>query len=100
MSNKCYAFPVPNLELKTLHTYARLVKKRFPEIYTDYVEDLTKTNLKTDIPSKPKRGNFLVASSIGNSLYWGWDPSKYFSGNPYEVISLDDYANREFLGDI
>lgn len=100
MNNKRYAFPIPNLELETLHTYARLVKERFPEIDTGYIEGLTKTNLKTDIPSKSKIGNFLVASNIGCNLNWGWDPSKYFSGKPYEVISLDDNCNREFLGDI
>lgn len=99
MSNKCYAFPVPNLELETLHTYARLVKERFPEIYTVYVEGLTKTNLKTDIPARSKRGNFLVVDSYIGCLYWGWNPSYYFC-EPYEVISLDDYVNREFLGDI
>lgn len=97
MYNKRYVFPIPNLELETLHTYARLVKERFPEIYTEYVENLTKTKLKADIPSRSKRGNFLVAG-ISGDLHWGWNPSKYFC-EPYEVISLDD-DNREFLGDI
>lgn len=99
MSNKRYAFPIPNLELETLHTYARLVKEKFPEIYTMYVEYLTEEDLENDIPSSSRRGNFLVASRSGD-LYWGWDPSKYFSGNPYEVVSLDDDGNREFLGGI
>lgn len=99
MSNKCYAFPIPNLELETLHTYARLVKERFPEIDTRYVENLTETYFVEDIPSNYNKGNFLVSSSIGNSLHWGWNPSKYFSGD-YEVISLDDNDNRELLGGI
>lgn len=97
MSNERYAFPIPNLELETLHNYARLVKEKFPKIYTRYVEYLTEIDLELDIPDYDKRGNFLV-SGINSQLYWGWDPSKYFSGNPYEVISLDDDGNREFLG--
>lgn len=96
MNNKRYAFPVPNLELETLHTYARLVKEKFPEIYTRYVENLTEIDLETDIPDADKRGNFLVADRSGD-LHWGWNPSKYFC-EPYEVISLDDDGNREFLG--
>ena len=98
MSNKCYAFPVPNLELETLHTYARLVKEMFPEIYTSYVEGLTEKDLVGDIPLDFNRGNFLVADLCGD-LCWGWNPSKFFSCD-YEVISLDDNDNREFLGDI
>lgn len=100
MSNKRYAFPIPNLKLETLHTYARLVKEKFPEIYTKYVEELTEFDLETDIPFFPHRGSFLV-SGLSGELFWGWDPSKYYSGNPYEVISLDDNDNnREFLGGI
>lgn len=98
MDNKRYAFPVPNLELETLHTYARLVKEKFPEIYTRYVEGLTETDLLTDIPSDDNRGNFLVFDG-GGKLYWGWNPSKYFDCD-YEVISLDDDGSREFLGGI
>ena len=98
MSNKGYAFSIPNLELETLHTYARLIKERFPEIYTGYVEGLTEIDLVTDIPADYNQGCFLV-SDRGDNLYWGWNPSKYFSES-YEVISLDDNVNREFLGDI
>lgn len=97
MYNKGYAFPVPNLELETLHTYARLVKEKFPEtIYTRYVEDLTEFDLEVDIPDADKRGNFLVAGLTGD-LCWGWNPSQFFSID-YEVVSLDDNGNREFLG--
>lgn len=98
MSHKRYAFPVPNLELETLHTYARLVKEKFPEIYTRYVEYLTEEDLENDIPSSSRRGNFLVAGLTGD-LRWGWNPSKFFNCD-YEVVSLDDDGNREFLGGI
>lgn len=96
MSNKRYVFPIPNLELETLHTYARLVKEKFPKIYTRYVEYLTEFDLETDIPDLDKRGNFLV-SGINSQLHWGWNPSKYFC-EPYEVVSLDNDGNKEFLG--
>lgn len=99
MSYKRYAFPVPNLELETLHTYARLVKAKFPEIDTEYVENLTERDLEMDIPYTDKRGNFLVTTNSGR-MHWGWNPSKYFAGKPYEVVSLDDDGNREFLGGI
>ena len=98
MDNKRYAFHVPDLKLETLHTYARLVKEMFPEIYTSYVEGLTEIDLETDIPAEYNQGCFLVSDRDGN-LCWGWNPSKYFC-EPYEVISLDDNVNREFLGGI
>lgn len=94
-----YAFPVPNLELETLHTYARLVKEKFPWMHITYIENLTEFDLVTDIPYNCNKGSFLVADSDGD-LCWGWNPSIYFSGNPYEVISLDGNDNREFLGGI
>lgn len=99
MSKKCYAFPVPNLELETLHTYARLIKEKLPEIYTGYVEKLSEIDLVKDIPLSFNRGNFLVFDSDIGGLHWGWNPSDYFD-EPYIVISLDGNDNREFLGDI
>lgn len=97
MDYKRYAFPIPNLELETLHTYARLVKERFPEIDTSYVEGLTERDLEIGIQYLcSDMGNFLVVSER-SYLCWGWNPSKFFDC-VYEVISLDGNGNSEFLG--